>query len=79
MNHWLEEELTRQTFAERQRELAEDRLMVDFNALEIGLSFPNRVILRLGEWLIASGEKLRRRHEGATSVSAWVNKRNFAR
>lgn len=79
MNHWLYEELTWQVVADRQREVESYRLQVESGALATGMSFANRIALKLGGWLIASGEKLQHRHQGTASVSTWVDKRNFAR
>ena len=79
MNHWLAEELTWQTCNERVRELEAFRLQVDFGTLQIRTTFTNRVALKLSDWLIASGESLRRRYEKTTSVSYQVNVRKFAR
>jgi len=79
MNHWLAEELTRLTCAERQRELDAYRLQNDFNALQANWTFTARATLKLSEWLIATGETLRRRHEKSASVSPWVDIRKFAR
>jgi hypothetical protein len=79
MNHWLAEELTWLTIAERQRELEAYRLQMDFCALQINSTFTNRAALKLSDWLIGSGEALRRRYEKNTPVSAWVNIRKFAR
>jgi hypothetical protein len=79
MNHWLAEELTWQTYDERERELKAFRSQVDFGALQVRATFTNRVALKLSDWLIASGEGLRRRHERTTSVSYPVHVRKFAR
>jgi hypothetical protein len=79
MYPWMSEELAWRTHAERQRKLEADRLLVDFSALAVRLTFTSRVALKLSDWLIASGERLRRRHEKTASVSAWADIRKFAR
>jgi hypothetical protein len=79
MNHWLAEELTRLSCAERQGELDAYRLQNDFSALRADWTFTARVALKLSDWLIVSGETLRRRYEKAAPVSPWVNTRKFAR
>jgi hypothetical protein len=79
MNHWLAEELTWLTCDERQCELDAYRLPIDFSALQVNLTFTAHVALKLSDWLIASGENLRRRHEKNTAVSYRANVRRFAR
>lgn len=79
MNHWLEEELTWLTCAERQRELDAYRKQNDFNGSQVDWTFTARIALKLSDWLIATGESLRRRHEKNSAVSYWVNVRKFAR
>ena len=79
MNHWLDEELTWLTYNERQDALEAYRLQNDFSTLQFNLTFTNRAALKLSDWLIASGENLRRRYEKTAPVSPWVNKGNFAR
>jgi hypothetical protein len=79
MNHWLDEELTWLTYAERQDALEAYRLQNDFSGMQVKLTFTNRAALKLSDWLIASGENLRRRHEKTAPVSPWANKRNYAR
>jgi len=79
MNHWLAEELTWQTCREREHELEAFRLQVDFGASQVRTTFTNRAALKLSDWLIANGEKLRRRYDKTASVSYQVNIRKFAR
>jgi len=79
MNHWLDEELTRLICAERQKELDAYRLQNDFSASKTNLTLTTRVALKLSDWMIATGESLRRHHENAASVSPRVNIRKFAR
>jgi len=78
MNHWLAEELTRLTCAERQRELEAYRLQNDFSALRADRTFTTRLALTLSDWMIATGESLRRRYEKSAPVSAWAGNRKFA-
>jgi hypothetical protein len=79
MNHWLIEELTRLTCDDRQRKLDTDHLLNDFNALQANWTFTSRVALKLSDWLIASGETLRRRYDKNPTVSPWLETRKFAR
>ena len=78
MNHWLDEELTRLICAERQEELEAYRLQNDFSASKTNLTLTTRVALKLSDWMIATGESLRRHHEKAASVSPRVKIRKFA-
>ena len=79
MNHWLAEELTWLTCAERQRELDARRLTDDFSVLHANWTFGARAALKLSDWLIATGESLRHRYEKTTPVSPWIDNRKFAR
>jgi hypothetical protein len=79
MNYWLAEELTRLACAERQRELDAYRLQHDFSVLRTNWTFTDRAALKLGDWLIATGESLRRRYDKSASISPWVDIRKFAR
>jgi hypothetical protein len=79
MNPWMAEELTWLTHAERQRELEAYRLQNDFNALQVNLTYSSRVALKLSDWLIATGESLRQRHEKTMPVVPWVDVRKYAR
>ena len=80
MNHWLAEELTWLTCAERQRELDAHRLQNDFSALRANWTFTTRAALKLSDWLISTGESLRRRYAKSSPVSsAWIDTRKFAR
>lgn len=79
MNHWLAEELTWLTCDERQRELDAYRLPIDFSALQVNLTFTAHVALKLSDWLITSGETLRRHYDKNPPVSPWVQTRKFAR
>ena len=79
MNHWLDEELTRLTCAERQEELDAYRLQNDFSASRTNLTLTTRVALKLSDWMIETGESLRQHHEKAASASPRVTLRKFAR
>lgn len=79
MNHWLAEELTRLTYAERLHELDANRLQNDFSVLRTNLNPTTRVALKLSDWLIGTGESLRRRYEKTAPASPWVNNRRLVR
>ena len=79
MNHWLIEELTRLACAERQSKLNSYYLLNNFSGLQADWTFTSRVALKLSDWLIGSGESLRRRYEKPARVSPWTNNRNLAR
>ncbi len=79
MNHWLAEELTWLACAERQRALEALRLQTDFSVLRANRTVVARVALQLSDWLITTGESLRKRYEETAPVSPWVSNRRFAR
>ena len=68
MNHWLDEKLAWLVVAERQQKLENRRLLNTFGA-----------ILKLSDWLIATGERLRMRYEKTAPVSTWLGNGKFAR
>jgi hypothetical protein len=79
MNYWLVDELTWQTCKERERELDPYRHQNDPGASQTQWTFITRFALQLSDWLIATGETLRRRYEKDASASAWSANRRFAR
>lgn len=79
MNYWLAEELAWLTYTERQHELDTRRLEYVFRDVQTDWAYVGRAALKLSDWLIATGESLRRRYENTTPGSPWVDNRNFAR
>lgn len=79
MYHWLAEDLTWQTCKERERKLDAYRYQIAPSASRVDWTFTTRVALKLSDWLIATGETLRRRHEKGAPVSDWSANRRFAR
>lgn len=79
MNHWLAEELTWLTYTERQHAQASYHSLNEFNGFGADWTLTARLVLKLSDWLIATGESLQRRYEKTAPVSPWVNNRKLAR
>ncbi len=79
MNHWLDEELTLTSHAERQRKLDAYRKQSMISGLQSNWNVTTRAALKLGDWLIATGKSLRQRQERIAAVSHWEETRKFAR
>jgi hypothetical protein len=79
MNYWQAEVMIGLTNAERQRELDALRLQNDFSTPRANWTFVTRTALKLSDWLIVTGENLRRHYEKNTPASTWADSRKFAR
>jgi hypothetical protein len=79
MNYWLAEKMIRLNDAERQRELEAIRLQNEVNSSRANWTFVTRAALKLSDWLIVTGKKLRQHFEKTTPASSWVDSRKFAR
>jgi len=79
MNYWPTEELMWLNCAEREREAKAHRLYNEVNKLRADLTIVAQVALKLSDWLITSGERLRRHYDKAATVSPFITKQNFAR
>jgi len=69
MNHWLAEELMWLACAERERELKALRLVVEVEKLRTNWNIIARAGLKLSDWLITTGESLRKHYEKTAPVS----------
>jgi hypothetical protein len=79
MNHWLAEQLTWLTCFERERELDVRQPQKDVSTLGAKRAFVTQAALNLSDWMISAGEGLRQQCEKTSSVSPWVDNRNFTR
>jgi hypothetical protein len=79
MNHWLDEKLAWLVVAERQQKLENRRLLNTFGAMRDNWAFTTPLALKLSDWLIATGERLRMRYEKTAPVSTWLGNGKFAR
>ena len=79
MDYWMAEEVARLTCAERQRERDLDRLQHSFSTSQADPGFMSRAALKLGHWLIAAGETLRRHEKKTVPVLPWVDVRKWTR
>jgi hypothetical protein len=69
MNHWLTEELMWLRCTERERELKVLHLCAEVDKLRANWTVIARAGLKLSDWLIATGEGLRRRYEKIAPAS----------
>ena len=79
MNHWLDEELARLLYVDRQKELGNYRLPNIFSVVRGNWAITARFALKLSDWLIAIGEYLRLRYEKTPPVSIWESNRKLVR
>ena len=79
MNHWLIEELTWLSYAEKQRMLDDLYMLADVEKSKVSQNWIERSALLLSAWLIAAGEYIRQRYEHLDPIASRTITKKLAR